>query len=62
MAFKVSGFVHIALAALVLASPMTASPAQAEGGLRGLLEEILPFGRSDRPAEPPQASGEGAAP
>ncbi len=61
MAVKVSGFVKVALAALVLASPVLLSPAHAEGGLRGFLEEILPFGRGDTPAEPPQAPGDGAA-
>ncbi|WP_235679303.1 DegQ family serine endoprotease [Aquibium microcysteis] len=55
MAAMVPAFARIALAVLLVASPVTAPPAMAEGGLRGFLEDILPFGGSDRQAQPPQA-------
>ena len=57
MAAMVSGFGRIALAALIIASPVLAPPAMADGGLRGFLEEFLPFGRGDKPAEAPRAPG-----
>jgi len=60
MAAMVPAFTRIALAVMMAVSPVLATPAMAEGGLRGFLDEILPFGGEDRPAEEPAAPGAAA--
>jgi Do/DeqQ family serine protease len=57
MAAMISGFARIALAALLVASPVLAPPAMADGGLGRFLGDLLPFGGEDKPAETPPAPG-----